>query len=240
MDEYVKIAFSYNGREQRMILPRLLHMIPIAHNMHFKTIEFILSVAKKNNREIKYIVDVGASIGAWTVAYSFIFPDAEILAIEPSKYNMLFLEHNCKDLNSTKLLKLIMHDEKDSVRIAAPTPLQRPDVPIDRPESGLISVYGTSEHYAELVDADTLDNVVEKRVDWLKIDVEGHEMPVLNGAERILKEDRPVLQIEIRDINQAMAGGTSWKLLQYITARKYCMVGDMRGDLVFVPNERMK
>lgn len=41
-----------------------------------------------------------------------------------------------------------------------------------------------------------LDDVVKEPVGFMKIDVEGHELAVLRGAERILREDRPNLLIE--------------------------------------------
>lgn len=34
------------------------------------------------------------------------------------------------------------------------------------------------------------------RIDLIKIDVEGHEIPVLRGARKLLAEDRPVVVIE--------------------------------------------
>jgi len=41
-----------------------------------------------------------------------------------------------------------------------------------------------------------LDAVVEDPVGFIKIDVEGHELAVLQGAENILRRDRPTLLIE--------------------------------------------
>lgn len=41
-----------------------------------------------------------------------------------------------------------------------------------------------------------LDDVVTEPVGLIKVDVEGHELAVLLGAERILKQHRPVLLIE--------------------------------------------
>lgn len=41
-----------------------------------------------------------------------------------------------------------------------------------------------------------LDDVVAEPVGFIKIDVEGHELPVLQGATRMLTHDRPVLLVE--------------------------------------------
>lgn len=42
----------------------------------------------------------------------------------------------------------------------------------------------------------SLDSQNFKRVDFIKIDVEGIELEVLNGASKILKRSRPVMLIE--------------------------------------------
>ena len=52
-----------------------------------------------------------------------------------------------------------------------------------------------------------LDDVVREPVGFLKIDMsEGHELAVLQGAIRILKNDRPILLIESERRHQAEFG----------------------------------
>jgi hypothetical protein len=41
-----------------------------------------------------------------------------------------------------------------------------------------------------------LDDIVPDPVGFMKLDVEGHELAALRGAERILERDRPVLLVE--------------------------------------------
>jgi FkbM family methyltransferase len=44
-----------------------------------------------------------------------------------------------------------------------------------------------------------LDDAIDRAVGLIKVDVEGHEMAVLQGAVRILKHDRPNLLLEIEE-----------------------------------------
>lgn len=46
------------------------------------------------------------------------------------------------------------------------------------------------------VDAVTIDAAVTKPVALMKIDVEGHELPALRGAQDVIKNDRPHLVLE--------------------------------------------
>jgi len=42
---------------------------------------------------------------------------------------------------------------------------------------------------------------MENRVSWLLIDVEGHEVSVLNGARNILQKFHPRIIIEVQPVN---------------------------------------
>jgi hypothetical protein len=49
------------------------------------------------------------------------------------------------------------------------------------------------------VDVKTLDSIAEGPVGFIKIDVEGHEEEVIEGAERVIAENHPVLLAEIEE-----------------------------------------
>jgi len=55
------------------------------------------------------------------------------------------------------------------------------------------------------VPAHTLDSLVEEHeldpVHLVKIDVEGAETAVLQGMQRILRQDRPIVLVELHDYN---------------------------------------
>jgi FkbM family methyltransferase len=55
------------------------------------------------------------------------------------------------------------------------------------------------------VPARRLDGIVLGRVGFIKIDVEGHELAVLRGAERLLRDSHPNLLIEATDEHRAGA-----------------------------------
>lgn len=223
------------GRDIRMILPRLIHAQAFSYYMRENVHDYIRKEAAKW-REPEYIVDVGAHVGVWTIPYKMIFPSAKILCIEPSSFNFEYLRENIKPFHpDITAIRVAAGPESGRLRIACPTPLQK-YMP-NAAESGTVSRYGNSDILAEIVPMKPLDEIVERRVDWMKMDIEGYEIPALKGAERILKEDRPILQVEVRESNQQMGGRTAFELLQYIDNRGYYIAGEVRGDFVFVPLE---
>lgn len=48
-----------------------------------------------------------------------------------------------------------------------------------------------------------MDDIVRERVGFVKIDVEGHEREVLDGATRIVEHDRPTFLIEVEERHKA-------------------------------------
>ena len=188
-------------------------------------------------KPIKYVVDVGANLGATTLLFNRAFPDARILAIEPVELNYGYLLHNTQGVSNITPLRMAASDKRSLIKISMPTSEQRPDIHRRFGNSGLYSVFGKDEEHSEMVQADTLDNIVDGKVDFLKIDVEGAEALVLAGAKRIMTEDRPVLVIELRTRNIEMAGNTVYEYQAYFRTLGYILVGRYRGDDVLCPVE---
>ena len=84
-----------------------------------------------------------------------------------------------------------------------------------------------------------LDDFNLEHIDFIKIDVEGHEWEVLKGAPRTVAASRPVVLIEVRASNQKDVD--SWfAALKY---RKYELqdlagVSGQAGNYIYIPEER--
>lgn len=63
-----------------------------------------------------------------------------------------------------------------------------------------------------------LDDVVQEPVGFIKIDVEGHEYSVLKGAERIIRECRPVFLIESTNFMNSDSPG---RVIEFLKAHGY-------------------
>ncbi len=48
-----------------------------------------------------------------------------------------------------------------------------------------------------VIDTDTLDNFIDGKIDFIKIDVEGHEESVLRGGLNHIRQDKPIIMAEI-------------------------------------------
>lgn len=133
------------------------------------------------------LYDVGANIGAYTLLAAVTVPGIRVVSFEPSPANFAALSANV-ELNSVA----------EQV-VAVPLALG------DRPRSAVLdgdaAVPGTSPRLedgapdgeATMVLVDRLDDIVERfglpTPNHLKVDVDGNELEVLAGAERLLGSD---------------------------------------------------
>ncbi len=229
-DGFTQIIYKRDGRLLKFAMPYPTLAYTFGFAMYQKVHQFFIEAAMP--RPIEYIVDVGACIGVFSVPYTFMWPNAEILSIEPSKYNFPYLKYNIKEFPQINAIKILASDEANSgKRLSKPSQIQKHSS--EESFNGILSIYGQDYENSEFVPADKLDNLVDRQVDWLKIDVEGHERKVLEGAERILKEDKPMLQIEISQLNQDMAGYSASGLWNDIFKYNYRPVGGIRNDVIF-------
>jgi len=70
----------------------------------------------------------------------------------------------------------------------------------------------------------TLDACISHRVDFMKLDVEGSELSVFRGADRILTKDRPLILVEINPSNLMRTSGVSApEFGRFVEELDYCL-----------------
>jgi FkbM family methyltransferase len=149
------------------------------------------------------VVDIGAYIGDHTVAYVRWAPRGEVYAFEPNRIAFSCLVHNLIGMfgGAQKGLHIINHAlgaRNEYKTLYMPKP--------DNPGMArMASVESTAD--GEQVVVDTLDSY-KISPSFIKIDVEGSELEVLDGAVETIKRGRPVMLIEYNEqaLNEYYAG----------------------------------
>jgi FkbM family methyltransferase len=127
-------------------------------------------------------VDAGGYDGDTTEAFAARHPDyRKVLFFEPSARNMASARTRLARLRDIEFFPLGLSDARELLRF--------------NPESG--SASSVSESGSEQICCDTLDAVVSEPVSFIKMDLEGWEMPALRGAAGHIDNDRPKLAIAI-------------------------------------------
>lgn len=119
-----------------------------------------------------YIIDGGANIGLASIYLKLLYPDAEIIAFEPDNGIFDILENNIKSFNydNIKLIKKGLWDENKTLSFHS-----------EGADGGTISDLDTNIKSTESIEVVSLKPYLNKRVDFLKLDIEGAETLVLNN-----------------------------------------------------------
>ena len=127
-------------------------------------------------------VDCGANIGLWSMtAAALVAPDGLVQAIEPNPYTFARLAAHAAQSTLVEVHNLALADMPGALRFD----------PGDTHNLGHVNPAG-----ALTVEASRLDDLVNRPPTGIKIDVEGFELPVLQGATAALRH-RPWLSVEL-------------------------------------------
>jgi FkbM family methyltransferase len=157
------------------------------------------------------IVEVGAYVGNHVVYYSRFMRPRGITVFEPNPESIKLLRRNL-DANGVDCADLA------SLGIGIAAAPANYDIVCDSTDNHGAARLVPAE--AGGVRAAPLDNLVTGRVDFIKIDVEGMELDVLAGAQRLIAGSRPKIMIEV--FRHRIAEFEAWmRLYRYRVNRKF-------------------
>jgi FkbM family methyltransferase len=144
---------------------------------------------------IRVIYDVGAFTGTWARVARSVFPASAIHAFEP-------LQRHCAELNDQRAdignleVHCVAAGNKNATATMIVTELSDSSSLL-RVAQGGKAIFGIREKTEEIVEVVTLDSFVERNglplPDLMKIDVQGYELAVLEGAASCLASASAIL-----------------------------------------------
>jgi len=161
----------------------------------------ITSLAQKldEHKDTGWFFDVGSNVGLYIWEVAKVSPNRKILGFEPDPENFKLLEMTRKeaDIQNFEICPDALSNQTDEVSFFQ-DPLTSATGCIRGEEKPWIEQYlnGTSKQIS--VNTRPMDSMVEnnKIPSLIKIDVEGHELEVLEGAVTALSVAKPLLIIE--------------------------------------------
>jgi FkbM family methyltransferase len=148
------------------------------------------------SKKCSSIFDIGANVGYFTLIGASSNSKASVHTFEPVKRIYERLERNIQinGLLNVTAVSSVVGDSEKPVKFYLPK------------GKGMVLAGSTKKGWATgaeeiVVPSVTLDsykkNVGISKIDLIKMDCEFHEIEVLNGMENILKEDKPIILMEV-------------------------------------------
>lgn len=135
-------------------------------------------------RDVKFMFDLGANIGSHCVQFKHYFPHVEIWAFELDHNNFSLLQQNTKRYPDVHCFNVGVGSRTSIVQYN------------DGHESnaGVVKIAGDGANHNIVM---ALDNLfIPKHLDFIKIDIEGHELSAFEGMVNILKTHKPMIWME--------------------------------------------
>jgi FkbM family methyltransferase len=169
------------------------------------------------------VFDVGANIGQTTASIRRRFPAASIHAFEPVSSTFASLHASVGHLSGVHCLALALSDDSGTRTISA--------LP-----GSVFNSLNTSEWINEQnpgheqIAVDTIDRFLVQHsvpaIDLLKVDTEGHDLAVLQGAKTTLaREGRRVIYVEVTFSEENTQNSNFFAIYEYLDALDYRFMG---------------
>ena len=146
-----------------------------------------------------WFFDVGANVGLYTWEVQEVCPLRKILTFEPDPENIKLLEKTLSEVNlkNLEICKSALSNQNGVVSFFQDT-LTSATGCVEGKDKPWIEQYLNSSANEIRVKTKTLDSVAleDKTPSLMKIDVEGHEVEVLEGSSNTLTKAKPLLIIE--------------------------------------------
>ena len=190
--EFIIKKFFFS--QSYLLKKRLLRAI---NNNYENELTFIDRFSDKS----KNAIDIGVYRGVYSLKLSQNFK--QIYAFEPNPLLFPYLKKKLrKIIKNIDLYNLALSDHTGTTELKLP--LRSESIFKDNIEElyqlGAASIHPNNEFKSfkkVMVNTEKLDNISINDIGFIKIDVEGHELEVINGAKETISKNKPVLLIEI-------------------------------------------
>lgn len=190
----------------------------VDHYLYFGIEDSDFSSIHSYTQQASVILDIGANIATTSLCFASINQHARILSFEPHPDTFVRARENVR-LNPFKNIELFnvgLGEKMEKVKLYE----------VNKNNPGMNRIFMEEKDYPyKLITIEKLDDFLEAekihRVDLIKIDVEGFELSVLKGGEKIIRSCKPILFIELDDDNLRDNGTNAGSMIELLISFGY-------------------
>lgn len=168
----------------------------------------------KHKSKSPFIIDCGSNIGLTSIYLKNFYPDAKILAFEPSSKNFECLNKNIKSNNISGITAInkALYDKKSKILMHGDS-------------EGICSISDqTIKNKNEYVETTLLSDYISQTVDLLKIDVEGSEYKIiedLHNNKKLNFIEKIIMECHLNPENTNVSIGKVELMLKQLSKSKF-------------------
>jgi FkbM family methyltransferase len=166
------------------------------NNEYEKDFPFFLSQLKEDF----CVLDIGANVGYTTVLIAKKVKKGQVYSFEPVQYNFEALKRIVKKfkLTNVTLFKCAVADKVGTIEMSIPVVKSVKNTNNSHIVDDSHSIEnGSLKVSAKLITLDSIDELKDKKIDAVKIDVEGFENLVFKGGETLIRKNKPIIYSEL-------------------------------------------
>jgi len=183
-DKYEKVYHLLHDTQSKAIFEKLIN---------FKiSFDFEFMKGFTNNHEGQYFdteivppiknirfVDGGGYVGDTATEVIKNYPDfSKIYLIEPIQQHLNIAKRELGHYKAIQFIPVGLSNKKATLEF--------------NEEKSFSTIYGKG---TLKIDVDTIDNLIDEKVDYIKLDIEGAEQDAIDGAKRTIQQYKPILAI---------------------------------------------
>lgn len=174
-------------------------------------------------KNFRHAVDIGAHVGLWSRVLARCF--ARLTAFEPIEEHRACFKENVPPGQGCEieLLPFALANSEEVLRFA-----------ISPESTGATHVKEEGNEAGPEVVARTLDSFALAPIDFLKIDCEGYEYFILQGAEQTVRRDKPCIVVEQKPGKGSMYGLGDTEAVALLQSWGAVLKFEIAGDFCLV------
>lgn len=154
-------------------------------------IEPEMDLLRKIIKSDDHVIDIGGNQGMYSYFISKFCKNIHIFEPNSQCYQMLTSWTDSHE--GISVHRVALSDEEGTASLLIPID----EYGVEHDASASINNNSFDNTRVETVPVNTLDSFMFKKVNFIKIDVEGHEFPLLKGSLETIKKNKPCLLVEI-------------------------------------------
>ena len=163
------------------------------------------------------VLDVGANIGYYSILFSkLVGHTGKVFCFEPTEHysDVLKMNLEANNIQNAEIFKIGLSNKNQELEIQ-----------IGNSSATLHSPGNQALKSQELIKLTSFDAFIKQyniqKIDFIKIDIDGHEPFFFEGAWKTLEEYTPIILLEVNHLNYLEAGFTAWDFYDLLKKKNY-------------------